>query len=244
MFRPAALLLLPLLWVIPAPAPAAAQAPVRNDRADLQLRDRIVAVVDEDPILSSDVDRAITLGFAERREGESDESFRRRVLDSLIDQRVRLHEVTRFGAEQVPVSAIEEQVEAIRERFDSEEELERRLAEVGLDRTALRQLVARQLMVWRYFQEFLGPKIFVSLDDVRTYYEESLVPELRERGAPVPPIEEVREEIRAVLQEERLNEEIVERTQELRREADIVNYFDNPRQGLPKIVLTIGGDDG
>lgn len=239
--RVTTLLLLALL-----PAGAASQAVPGTgsggDAAELRLRDRIVAVVDEDPILSSDIDRAITLGFAERREGESEESFRRRVLESLIDQRVRLHQVTRFGIGQVDVAAIEAQVEAIRARFPTEEAFRDRLAEVGLDPAALRQLVARQLMVWNYFEEFLGPKVFVSLEEIREYYEETLVPELEERGAPVPPIEQVRERIRAVLKEERLNEEIVERTDELRREADIVNYFDSPGQGLPPTLFTIGSE--
>lgn len=207
----------------------------------LLLRDRIVAVVDEDPILSSDLDRSIVLGLVTRHDGESDTDFRRRVLDTLIDQRVRFHEVTRFGIEQVPVPQIEEQVEAIRSRFASEEEFERRLHEVGLDLESLRQLVARQLMVWTYFEEFLGPRIFVSLEDIRQYYEQTLTPTLEGHHQPVPPIEQVREQIRQVLKEQRLNEAIESKTEELRREADIVNYFDSPHDSLPPVILEIDG---
>lgn len=220
-------------------APSAASRSQESPAPDLELRDRILAVVDEDPILSSDVDRAITLGLVERREDEGERAFRRRVLESLIDQRVRLHEVSRFGIEQVPVEEIEAQVEAIRERFGSDEELRERLAEVGLDLPALRQLVARQLSVWIYFEEFLGPRIFVSLEDIRRYYEGTLVPELEARGARVPPIEEVREEIRQLVKERRLNEAIEERTEELRREADVLTFFDSEHEGLPPVVMEI-----
>lgn len=207
--------------------------------APLELRDRIVAVVDEDPILSSDIDRAITLGLADRREGESERAFRRRVLESLIVQRIQLHEVSRFGIEQVPPEAIEEQVDAIRSRFRDEEELRARLAEVGLDLPGLRQLVARQLAVLSYFEEFLGPRIFVDLEEIREYYDETLVPELEARGAPVPPIEQVREEIRRLLRERRLNEAIETRTEELRREADVLTFFDSEHEELPPVVLQI-----
>ncbi len=217
-----------------APRAAAADAPQK-----LLLRDRIVAVVDEDPILSSDLDRSITLGLVERKEGESDRAFRRRVLDTLIDQRVRFHEVTRFGLEQVPVSHIDEQVEAIRSRFPSEEDFERRLHLVGLDLDSLHQLVTRQLMVWTYFEEFLGPRIFVSLEDIRQYYEETLTPALKAHNQPVPPIEQVREQIRGVLKEQRLNEAIESRTEELRRDADIVNYFDSEHDSVPPVILEI-----
>ncbi|MGD2115563.1 MAG: hypothetical protein PVG07_10945 [Acidobacteriota bacterium] len=212
-----------------------------TDAGALRLRDRIVAVVDEDPILASDIDRAITLGLVERSAGESDAAFRRRIVDALIDQRVRFQEVARFGIEQAPVSRIEEQVQRIRDRFESEDELRRRLREVGLDLDALRQIVARQLMVWSYFEEFLGPRIFVGLEDIRQYYDETLVPEMAEQGRPAPPIEEVREDIRRVLKERRLNEAIEGRTEELRREADIVNYLDSEHEELPGVILRIDG---
>jgi hypothetical protein len=206
---------------------------------ELHLRDRIVAVVDEDPILASDIDRAVTLGLVERSEDESEQAFRRRVVDALIDERVRFHAVSRFGIEQVPVSRIEEQVETIRSRFEGQAEFRRRLHEVGLDLDALRQLVARQLMVWTYFEEFLGPRIFVGLEDIREYYDRTLVPAMEGRGLTAPPIEEVREEIRRVLKERRLNAAIAERTEELRREADIVNYFDSEYGELPGVILRI-----
>ena len=219
--------------------PAGAQ-PV--ERPGLELQDRILAVVDEDPILSSDVDRAITLGLVARQEGETDRAFRRRTLDFLIEQSVRLPEVSRFGIEQVPVDAIEAQVEVIRNRFGSEEELQARLAEVGLDLQALRQLVARQLAILVYFEEFLGPRIFVDLEEIRAYYEETFVPAMEAEGVTPPPIEDVREDIRQLLKEERLNQAIARRTEELRREADILNFFDDEHEGLPPVVMTIPPD--
>lgn len=208
----------------------------------LVLRDRVLAVVDEYPILSSDVDRAIALGLAQRNPDESVEAFRRRVLESLIDQRVRLNEVTRFGIEQVPVVSIEEQVQAIRDRFETEEAFSRLLDEVGLDLEGLRQLVAQRLAVWIYFEEFLGPRVFVSLEDIRSYYEDVLVPAVRARGEEPPPIETVREDIRELLKERRLNQAIAERTEELRREADVINYFDRESRELPPVVLEIGDE--
>ncbi len=226
----------------------AATAPIASPKAGpatsasaLTLRDRILAVVDEDPILLSDVDRAIALGFVERNPGESDTDLQRRTLDQLIDQRVRLHEVSRFGIEQVPVDQIEQQVQLIRSRFPGEEVFRDHLAEVGLDLQDLRQLVARQLSVWIYFEEFLGPRVFVSLEDIRKYYEETLVPEARARGATPPPIEDVREDIRNLLKQQRLNQAIEQRTEELRREADIVTYFDSEHDHLPPVVLDIEG---
>lgn len=209
-----------------APPPAAAQD---------QLVDRIVAVVDEDPILASDLQEVIGLGLAERREKEGEETLRTRVLDRLVDERLRFHEVDRFGFTQVPVGAIEARVAEIRARYPSAEAFAAQLRKVGLTAEGLGQLVARQLMVLIYVDERLGARVFVSLDDIRAYYQGTLVPKLQQDKQPVPPIEEVREQIRALLKEQRLNEEIVRWTEELRRNADVQLFLDEPRE-LPPVV--------
>jgi len=221
-------ILFPVLLLLPPALPAAPR-----------LVDRILTVVDEDPILASEVDQAIGLGLVERRPGESDSGLRRRVLDSLIEQRLRFHEVDRFGLSEVPVEVIEAHFQEVRARFPDPEAFAARLAELGLDAVALRQIVARQLMVLTFVEERLGPRIFVGLDEIRAYYEQILAPELRRRGEPVPPIEEVRERIRGVLKERRLNEEIARWTEELRRAADITDNFDGVHPELPPVVLEI-----
>jgi peptidyl-prolyl cis-trans isomerase SurA len=219
----------------PAPAAAAQGAPA----APNVLRDRVVAVVDEDPILVSDIDRAIGLGLQQPKPGESDKAFRRRVLDELVGERLRFHEIDRFGVEQVPVEDVDKNVAEIRARFKSEDEFRRQLKAVGLDPQGLRQLVARQLMVLTYVDERLGARVFVGLDDINEYYRSTLAPEMKRRGQPVPPVEEVREQIREVLKQQKLVQEIDRWTNELRRQADIVVYFDQPEKPLPPVVKRI-----
>ncbi len=64
------------------------------------------------------------------------------------------------------------------------------------------------------------------------------MPELKALGASVPPVEEVREELRQVLRERRLNEEIERWTEELRQEADLVDHFDSRRGELPPLIIS------
>lgn len=205
----------------------------------LVLVDRIVAVVDDDPILLSDVERVIALGLAVPGDGETAGQLRRRVLDGLIEQRLRLHEVDRYAIDPLPGPEIERQMELIRSRFPDPATLAQRLAELGLDEEGLRQLVARQLRILRYVEQRLGPRVFVELDEIRTYYETELAEELARRGTALPPIEEVREQIRSLLRERRLNEEIAAWTDQLRLEADVVDYFDRSDAELPPVVRRI-----
>jgi hypothetical protein len=208
------------------------------DEPEAALVDRILAVVDEDPILDSDLDQAIGIGLIVPEEDEAENDYRRRVLDLLIDQKVRFHEIDLFGFSEIPVAEVNRQFAEVREQFDSDEAFADRLQEVGLDEQGLRQILARQLMVLIYVEERLGARVFVGLEEIQQYYNEVLVPELEESGQPIPPQQEVREEIRAVLREIRLNEEIDRWTEDLLQEADIVDYFDSPREELPPLIIS------
>ena len=204
---------------------------------EMELVDRIVAVVDEDPILESDLDRAIGLGLVEGGAEESEESLRRRVLDQVIEEKLRFHEIDRFGFSEISLADVDRAYAEIKSRFPDEKAFAERLEALGTTPDELRQLVARQLMVLTYVDERLGARVFVSVEDIQRYYEETLLPELRARGEAIPELDSVREQIRGVLKEQRLNEEITTWTEELRREADIEDYFDERKSGVPETVL-------
>lgn len=228
--------LLGLLLLSSSAIARSAEAPVPESGRPA-LTDRIVALVDGDPILLSDVERAIGLGLLGGRAGSEPAAERRRVLDLLIEQRLRYHEIERYGFQEVSVQTIEEQVERLRSRFPDEASFEQRLRELELDGDRLRQLIARQLLTLAFVEERLGPRVMVGLDEIRRYYEESLVSAMRDRGEAAPPLESVREQIRALLKEQRLNEEIDRWTSELRREADVVDTLDRePALPLPPVI--------
>jgi peptidyl-prolyl cis-trans isomerase SurA len=200
------------------------------------LIDRVLAVVDEDPILQSEVEQAVRLKMIEPAAAEDDRSLRRRALDQLIEQRLRFHEIDSFGFVEMSPDEVEAAFNAVRGRFADDAEFTARLEELGLGADSLRQLVARQLMVLTYVDDRLGPRVFVDLDDIRTYYDETLVPKLKGEGVEPPPLQQVREQIRGVLKEERLNAEIETWTEELRRQADVEDYFDEVEGEMPGVV--------
>ncbi|HEX6203735.1 MAG TPA: hypothetical protein VF100_12080, partial [Thermoanaerobaculia bacterium] len=227
----------PVVAPVPEASPAAA--------AEHRLADRVVAVLDEEAILLSDVDQVIGLGLVEQQPGESLDDLRGRVLQGLIDQRLRFQQVDRFGMERVSVDVVEAEVAKIAARFPDRDAFLGRLARLDMSEGELDQLVARQLMVLSYVEERLGARIFVSLDDIRAYYEEELVPGLQASGSPVPPLEDVREDIRSLLRAERLNTEIDEWTERLRREADIQVFLFTPPEGaLPPLLRRIEPEPG
>lgn len=204
--------------------------------APSNLVDRIVAVVDDDPIFLSDVRRVVALGLVEPLPEENERRLQRRVLDGLIEQRLRFHEVERYDSGPLPVELLERRLEEIRGRYPDRAAFEGHLVELGIAEEDLRYLLARQLRILLYVDERLGPRVFVDLEDVRSYYELELVPRLTAEGAAVPPLEEAREQIRSLLREIRLNEEIETWTEGLRLEAEIFDYLERSEEALPPVV--------
>ena len=227
---------LSLLAISGGLATVIATLPVLAQASGEILLDRLVAVVDEDPILLSDIQRAIALGLVKDEPQESDCQRQRRVLDGLIDQTLHLHEVERHDFSQLPSSEIDRQIARISGQFTDRGELQQRLEDLGLDDEGLRLLISRQLRVLVYIERRLGPRVFIKQADIQTYYDDVLVAEMVEQGTEPPPLATVQEQIRDLLHELRLNEEIEEWTEELRREADIDDFFDRSDTELPPIV--------
>lgn len=203
------------------------------------LIDRVVAVVNDEPILASEIDRALRLGMVATDPAADTTERERRILDDLVNQRLRFQEVERYGFERVPAGAVELQLEAVESRFESREAFEGRLAETGMDLDGLRQLLARQLQVVVYVEELLGARVFVGLEEITDYYQTVLMPRARSAGEQLLALDEVRESIRVVLREERLNRELERWTESLRTEADIVDYLDRVERPLPPLVETV-----
>jgi len=186
--------------------------------------DRVAAVVDRQVITVSEVNQMVELHFFPRNAGESEDDYRHRILEALIAQALRFRDVERFGAEDIPKDSIEARVTEIAKRFPTPADLDAALQRVELTPDELRALVKRQLQVEAYVQERFAPLVFVSNDELETYYRGTWSQQRRQRGLAIPPLAEVREEIRALLRASRLQEEIEKWTTQLRERANVDIY--------------------
>lgn len=182
--------------------------------------DRIAAVVDRQPITVTEVQQLVTLRFFPRK-GTTDDEHRREVLDALIAQALRFRDVERFGAQDIPKDSIEARLQEMEKRFASPAEFAAAVARAELTLDEVRALIKRQLQVEAYIQERFAPRVFVSADDIETYYSGPWTEQRRERGLPLLPLSEVREEIRNLLRATRLEDEIQRWTAQLRTRANV-----------------------
>jgi len=209
MKRPAVLLFLILLPSVPARG---------------VIVDRIAALVERQVITLSEVGQLADLRVIPRNPGETDDAYRRRLLDGLIAQSLRLSDAERFGAEDVAKDSIEARLLQVRGRFPSEAQFLDALGHTELTLDELRAILKRQLQVEAYIEERFSPLIFVSIEEIEIYYRGPWLEQRRARGLASVPLSEVREEIRSLLKAERLEKEVSVWTEQLRARANVDVY--------------------
>ena len=174
----------------------------------LELVERILAVVDERPLLLSDVRalaavRELSLELA---------------LEAAIDERLMFSEAARVAQAEV---APEQESEALLALVTRKPELVRRVPEPDL-----RRLLRRQLAILQYVEFRFRPQIHVSDDAVRSAWE------AEEIGRPAgPALEDARAAIRVRLERQALDERIESWVKELRARADVRNVGGIPASG-------------
>ncbi|MBI2213350.1 MAG: hypothetical protein HYU52_06860 [Acidobacteria bacterium] len=192
--------------------------------AHAEIIDRIAAVVDGAVITTSDVERLIRADLVRRLENESDADYRRRVLGTAINFILQRRDAERFGLRDVLDEDVDLRVERLARADGSKERMFERLAAVGIDEAELRRIIEQRIQVETYIEERFAPLIFVSLDEIERYYQGAWSQERRDRGEPVPPLADVREQLRESLRAERLGQEVGRWTEQLRNRANVDIY--------------------
>lgn len=162
----------------PEAVPAEGNTPV--------LVDRIVAIVDEESILQSDLERETELYRLERQyAGEEvtadDATVRREVLDRLIESKLIIAAAKQadMSVDQDAIAgSVDEKIKQFVERFGSLEALEGELARSGMTLADYRARMASQLRDQQYLRlvvgKFIRPDIEVMENEVREYYQAHL----------------------------------------------------------------------
>jgi hypothetical protein len=193
-------------------------------QADAEIIDRIAAVVEGQVVTVSDVERLIRASLVPRRDGEADTDYRRRVLDTAINFILRRRDAERFGLRDVLEQDVDARIELLARPDGSKEKMFERLVAAGVDETELRRIIRQRIQVEAYIEERFAPLIFVSLDEIERYYQGPWSQERQSSGQPIPPLADVREELRESLRAERLDEEVRRWTEQLRNRANVDIY--------------------
>jgi peptidyl-prolyl cis-trans isomerase SurA len=176
---PIAGVLIAFIAVIGAAAPAFAQgAPSGGEE---RLVDRVIALVNSEPILYSEVEEQLALLVASRRLDPNDSTMvteaRKQVLDQLIEERIIVDYAAKRGInvtdEQI-APQVEAALEEAKERIGDEARFQTELARQGLTLDALRDRyrveMRKEAMAQRIIEREIRSKVKVTDTDVDTFF--------------------------------------------------------------------------
>ena len=178
--------------------------------------DRILAVVNGSVITLSDVHGAMRFGLVAPSAAADPVQ---QALAQLIERRLVLAEVERYGPAEPTPEKLDASVATVRTRFESAGDFEAALRETGLTAETLRRHVRDEFRVETYLQQRFAQMLQPSEEEILAYYrthEKEFV-----RGGAVRPYPDVRGDARAALLAARRVDMIREWIEGLRRRADV-----------------------
>jgi hypothetical protein len=187
--------------------------------------ERVLALVSGVPVLASDVDLAEVAALVPRQQGESEDDYRRVVVEALVDLELRWQDLEASAMAPRISADLDGAWRKMVQRVGGEEELRRRLERIGLSEGALRELLRRAAVVEAYVASRFGPFVRPTAPEVEKTWLEELVPKLKAAGQPVPDLSQVRSQVEALLRERKLTAEGERWTNDLAKRSEIIRYF-------------------
>lgn len=165
--------------------------------------DRIVARVENDVILLSDVRELKE--YQELVDGKSESESA--ILDRLIDQWIVRSEaeLSRFPEPKEEETNLG--VSRVVKSFGSSEEYEARKKQSGLNDAEVRKIVAAQLYLSNYLDSRFRPSVQLDEKAIENFYQNAVVPRAKARGQEAPTLDASRDIIQEALVQSDINEQ-------------------------------------
>jgi peptidyl-prolyl cis-trans isomerase SurA len=184
--------------------------------------DRIVARVEDDVILLSEVQELSRYQKLVDGKSESDA----RILDRLIDQWIVRTEAETSRFPRPSDADVQRSVERLKKSFASPEEYETRKKESVLSDAEIRAMASEQLYLGNYLDSRFRPSVQIDPKAIEDYYQKGVVVRAKERGQKPPSFEAARDYIQEFLVQQGINEEADRWLKESRSRLHVENMLD------------------
>jgi len=182
---------------------AALLAIPRGSLAAQEVVDRIVARVENDVILLSDV-RALAR-YQQFLDGKPETDDQ--ILDRLIDQWIVRTEAEASHSPHPSEADIDRGLSRVRDSFRSDEEYQARMKQAGLSEQDVRAMVASQLYLSNYLDSRFRAAVHIDPKEVEGFYQTAVVPRAKARGQEPPSLDAARDSIQEALVQNGINQQ-------------------------------------
>ncbi|HUB28326.1 MAG TPA: SurA N-terminal domain-containing protein [Terracidiphilus sp.] len=192
--------------------------------------DRVVAVVNDHPILSSDLKEEIQLSVLEPRDSEREEETPEQALQRLISRTLIRQQIREEDAQttepteeevQARLAEIRKQLpECVREGCSTDAEWSAFLERHGLTQRRVESYLRNRLQILRFIEMRFRQGIRISEQEVAAYYHDTLLPQYP-AGQPAPPLSQVAPRIQEILLQQRVNAMFDDWLDNLRQQGEV-----------------------
>jgi len=198
--------------------------------------DRIVATLNSQIILQSEWQDAVRYeAFVGGRSlDQLQAGDRKAALDRLIDQELLREQMRSSGFPHASSEEVEKRIQEIRKQYagaESEAGWQTALGRYGLTENELKRRVALQVDLMGLVDARLRPNIVIDSKSIESYYNQDLLPQLRQSGAGQVPLAEVTPKIKELLTQQKMNQMLVAWLQDLRSGSEIRTDAGPPESG-------------
>jgi len=167
--------------------------------------DKIVTVVNDKFIITlSDIRKERAIQGVLGTDLDNDDE----VSSAIVEKHVVEEQIAQYPPIMITEERIQEQLQAIKDPR-------------GFSPQELREAVISKLRRSDFTVQRFGPFVQVSDEEVRKYYDETYVPQLRNEGAPIPTIEQAQDTVRRLLILKKIGDELETWMDELLRRTKV-----------------------
>ena len=217
--------------VAPAATQAAAQnAPQASPPAPAVVLDRVVAVVNNQAILASDLDEEIRLAVLDPGEGGLGVLTPKRALEQLIGRALIQQQIRQEDAEaaepaqpEIDARLVELRKElpvCVRQNCASDEGWKAFLTAHGLTPERVDTYLRFRIEILRFIEQRFRQGISISPEEIATYYHDTLLPQYA-KGEAIPTLDKVSARIQEILLQQRVNGLFDDWLNNLRKQGDV-----------------------
>ena len=184
--------------------------------------DRIVARVENDVILLSDVRELKEYQAMLDGKSESDSA----ILDRLIDQWIVRSEAQLSRFPEPKDEEVDREVSRVVKSFSSAEEYETRKKQSGLNDREVRRIVVAQLYLSNYLDSRFRPSVQIDEKAIEDFYQNAVVPRAKARGQEPPTLDASRDIIQDALVQSDITEQADRWLKESRDRLRVQKYLE------------------
>ena len=211
-----------------------------------ELLDGVVASVNRQPILRSDWSEAIAFEAFMRQKPASEmtEADRILALQHLIDRQLLKAQMGDEKYLQPSDPVLQQDLAKLREQVPNGKDdvaWQKMLASYSLDEQTVMKHLRTEVQVMNFVEVRLRPNVHIDQDEVESYYNKQLLPDLQANGAKPVPLDDVASGIRELLTQQTIDELLDTWLHNLRQQATIRSTVVIPGINAPEEAARAAG---